>query len=216
MSGKGDLKKYSLEDFFHTIENIPPAARLKWETTSKKLIKDCFIFNINQIHRKNIDGREGNFVEVDSPNWALMVPYFIDKKGVPRFVMVQQYRHGLDNVTLEFPAGLVDEGEDPCHAAYRELREETGLKCGKCTLLGNVNPNPAFMNNRANFFLMEDLSIEGKQELDANEQIDILTMPVEEVMEKLGTGVYDNGVMLIAMYFFQRYAVKKGIKLSKE
>ena len=43
-----------------------------------------------------------------------------------RLVLIRQYRPPADGVVLEFPAGLIDEGETPEAAALRELREETG------------------------------------------------------------------------------------------
>ncbi len=43
-----------------------------------------------------------------------------------RLVMVQQYRPPADAQVLEFPAGLIDPGEDPKATALRELKEETG------------------------------------------------------------------------------------------
>ena len=44
-----------------------------------------------------------------------------------RVVLVRQYRYTIDNYIYEFPAGLIEEGEDFHETAVRELREETGL-----------------------------------------------------------------------------------------
>lgn len=44
-----------------------------------------------------------------------------------KVVLVRQYRYPLDNYVYEFPAGLVEAGEDYHEAAVREMREETGL-----------------------------------------------------------------------------------------
>lgn len=44
-----------------------------------------------------------------------------------RIVLIRQYRCPIDDYIYEFPAGLVDEGEDFKAAGVRELKEETGL-----------------------------------------------------------------------------------------
>ncbi len=202
---------------FHTLENAPEASRLLWETTSRNRVYDTPIFGVNQVHRRSQDGREGNFVEIDSPQWVNVVPYFVGKDGVPRFIMERQFRHGSETVTLEFPAGLVEKGESPRTAGLRELEEETGLIAHSFKQIGTVCPNSAFMNNTANFFLAEDLELvcaEEERKLDANEAIDIISVPVAEILKKLGTGELDNGIMVMAGFFFLREAQKRGLALK--
>eukprot|EP00922_Rhytidocystis_sp_ex-Travisia-forbesii_P021836 GHVS01031987.1.p1 GENE.GHVS01031987.1~~GHVS01031987.1.p1 ORF type:complete len:268 (+),score=30.59 GHVS01031987.1:83-805(+) len=47
--------------------------------------------------------------------------------GVSKHVLaIKQYRPSMDKFTIEFPAGLIDEGEDATQTAVRELNEETG------------------------------------------------------------------------------------------
>jgi len=121
--------------------------------------------------------------------------------------MVRQYRHGSDSITIEFPAGTVDQDEEVQTAALRELREETGyIPTGKVHQIGNISPNPAFMNNRVWFFLVEGVKKVGGQQLDRNEQLDILEVPVQAVVDSMGSGLYDNGIMMIAQAYFLRFA----------
>ena len=202
---------------FHTLENAPEAGRLIWETTSRNRVYDTPIFGVNKVHRKSQDGREGDFVELDSPQWVNVVPYFVGTDGVPRFIMERQFRHGSESLTLEFPAGLVEKGESPRAAGLRELEEETGLVAHSFKFIGSVCPNSAFMNNTANFFLAEDLELvcgEDQRKLDANEAIDIVSIPVAQVLEKLGTGEMDNGIMVMSGFFFLREAKKRGLALE--
>lgn len=44
-----------------------------------------------------------------------------------KVVLIRQYRYALDDYIYEFPAGLVEAGEDAKKAAIREMKEETGL-----------------------------------------------------------------------------------------
>jgi hypothetical protein len=65
------------------------------------------------------------------------------------------------------------------------------------------------MNNRSYFFLVEDAEHVSDQELDPNEQLDVFSVPVAEVVANMGTGIYDNGIMMIALGFFLREAQKR-------
>src|SRR5574344_981926 len=180
---------------------------LVWTNERRVLERDCHIFKVSTIHRVARDGREGDFVEIDSPDWVTMIPVFVGTDGVERFVMERQFRHGAEKVTIEFPAGLVERNEDPVDAARRELLEETGAICGKCTLMGRVCPNSAFMNNHSNFFLMEALQLVGSQNLDDNEEIDVITIPVDQAIRLMGTRQFDNGMMMLALGFYLRSKV---------
>ena len=51
----------------------------------------------------------------------------LDKED--RFLMLQQYRPALGQVTLEMPAGAVENDELPLEAARREIQEEIGVTC---------------------------------------------------------------------------------------
>ena len=50
----------------------------------------------------------------------------------PQTLVILQYRPPVEAVCVEFPAGLIDEGESPEQAAVRELREETGYSGKVC------------------------------------------------------------------------------------
>src|SRR5947209_15919616 len=55
-----------------------------------------------------------------------------DKK---RVLLVRQYRLPAEKQLWELPAGRLDDGEKPLHAAKRELIEETGYRARKWTKL---------------------------------------------------------------------------------
>src|SRR5690606_7048524 len=59
---------------------------------------------------------------------AVVVPECVNREtGERRLLMVRQRRVGDGSLSLEFPAGMVENGGDPADTALRELEEETGL-----------------------------------------------------------------------------------------
>jgi 8-oxo-dGTP pyrophosphatase MutT (NUDIX family) len=57
-----------------------------------------------------------------------------------RFLMVRQRRTGNGQMSLEFPAGMLDADVDnPCGVAARELAEETGIAVSETELFPLVN-----------------------------------------------------------------------------
>lgn len=181
---------------------------LNWKTNGKNKLYSCVLFDLIGVDRSSTDGRYGTFIEVKSKDWIVAIPWFRRADGVPCFIMEEQFRHGSESVTREFPAGLVEEEEPALDAAKRELLEETGVE-GDFSLLGNVNPNSAFMSNRQSFFFVENLRKVQNQNLDENEQIDVIEVPVEEVIRDMGSGLYDNGIMMMALGFFLRLSEKR-------
>jgi len=184
---------------------------LLWEDSQEKKVYQGPIFDIKEVQRISADNKLARFVIVEAPKWVTMIPWYIADNGVAHFKMVRQFRHGSGKVTIEFPAGTVDPDENVLLAGLRELKEETGcVPAQEPVLIGSVSPNPAFMNNRVWFYAIEGLECVGEQSLDEHEHVDILDIPVQEVLDSMGTGEYDNGIMMIAQAFFIRYAAQKG------
>ena len=178
---------------------------LTWKTVGRKRLNDFRIFTMYQVKRETAGGLAGTFYEVDAPDWVTIIPHIMDDKLGSCFLMVRQYRHGSDEITLEFPAGIVDGGEAAKTSARRELLEETGYRAESLTLIGEVSPNPAFMNNTVSTFLADGLELIREQELDEYELIDIILVPVSEVIASMGQGEYNNGVMMSSMGFYLRW-----------
>lgn len=179
--------------------------KLMWMEKTRKILNKCRIFDLYQVEKISPYGNKGSFFLLDAPDWITVIPLIIDSKGIDCFLMVEQFRHGNDKITLEFPAGMIDKGELPVIAAKRELLEETGYAAGDLIEIGAVSPNPAFMNNISYTYVARDLDFIGDQDLDKDEFIHFHLIPCTEVVEKMGTGVYSNGVMMMALAYYQRW-----------
>ncbi len=195
---------------------------LRWKQIDSRLVKRCGIFDLYESKRRAKNHKEGIFHLLDAPDWANVVPVLRDERGRSCFLMVRQYRHGISRTTVEFPAGLIEAGEDPEAAAKRELLEETGYRPGSLEPIGTINPNPAFMNNRCHTFLAEDLcrasgvagsagSIgEGEAQSDDLELLETLLVPVDTVVAEIGRGPFCNAMTALALYWYQRWKGNNG------
>ena len=61
----------------------------------------------------------------EEPDGVIIYSLYGEKRD--KVVLIRQYRYSLDDYIYEFPAGLVDEGENYQEAGIREMKEETGL-----------------------------------------------------------------------------------------
>lgn len=173
---------------------------LKWKVLEKKALLHTPVFDvITQKERAEI-GIEGDYIAIEANDWVLTIPVIGDS-----FVMVRQWRHAMEAITMEFPGGVADRNEDIMAAAARELEEETGYRPGKMTHLATLSPNPGLFKNRYHIFLAENLMQVGEQCLDDDELLNCKLVKIDDVIESFGTGEYVNALMVTAMAFYLRH-----------
>jgi 8-oxo-dGTP pyrophosphatase MutT (NUDIX family) len=114
-------------------------------------------------------------------NWVNAVAITEDNK----VIMVHQYRHAAEIVSLEIPGGVIDEGESPKQALRRELLEETGYQFDDFELLCTVYANPSTANNHTFCYLAKGGKKVQEQSLDEQEEIIVETFTIPEVKQLL-------------------------------
>ena len=166
-----------------------------WRLLESREISDHKIFRlIADRYRLEPEGRERDFFKFSASDWINVIP-LTDQQEV---VMVRQFRHGVQEVTLEIPGGMIDGDESPAVAAGRELREETGYRSQKIRSLGKVWPNPAIQTNQCHFFLAEDVRYEGSPQPDPYERIEVVTVPLAEIPRMLADGQIRHALVVTA------------------
>ncbi len=179
--------------------------KLKWtQGKSKKLLDTC-VFEVTSVDSCSAQGVRGDYIIMNARDWVIVIPRHDDN-----FLMVKQWRHGEKALSIEFPGGVIDRGEAAETAARRELEEETGFKAGKLTKLGSVNPNPALFSNHLHVFLAEDLISTGQQHLDEDEFINYFEMPINEVLQGMGTEQFPHALMGTALAMYLKYTLNHG------
>ena len=175
--------------------------RLTWKEEGKKTVFTCPVFSVEERYCRSPSDILKTYSILNASDWAIIIPALDTEQG-RQFVMVRQWRHGARELSLEFPGGVFEKGEDAEAAAARELREETGYSAGRIEKLGEFNPNPAIMSNKVHFFLALDLSIPAVQDLDEDEYVEVKIVPCEEVLSGLGKPPYIHALMgtAVALY----------------
>ena len=183
--------------------------KLKWASGEKKLLLKTAVFDVTSSTNTYKNGKQtvqGDYIVLDAPDWVIVIPEIEDKAtGQKEFFMVKQWRHGSKCLSVEFPGGVIDRGEATEEAARRELLEETGCRAGKLTKLGQVNPNPALFSNHVHFFLAQDLECTNTQNLDNDEFVNVIKVPVADIKKDMGTEQFPHALMSTAMMFYLNY-----------
>lgn len=175
---------------------------LKWETLSREEVAKCNIFSVNKILAANKSDRDkrGRFFSLSCGPWVNVIAVTHDRK----LVMVEQYRHGIEDLTLEVPGGSIEDTDvDALAAAARELREETGCIAERWTLLGKNHPNPALQNNLCYTYLAEGVHFFEEPQFDASgtERIRVRHVGLDEISSLISDGTVSHALVIVAFHF---------------
>jgi len=124
----------------------------------------------------------------------------IDKDG--KLLFVRQYRHPFQEMLLEIPAGMMEEGENPLECISRELEEETGYKSDSIELLFEMYPTVGFCTEKLFIYLAKDLQ-QGQQHFDEDEFIELESYSLEEAYEMVFDGRIKDSKTIAAVLAYK-------------
>lgn len=170
-----------------------------WEVLSSEWDRTYRVFHLRTDRaRSPRTGEAHHFYVLESTDWVNVIPL----TPAEEVVLIRQYRHGTGENTLEIPGGIVELDDSPEGAARRELAEETGYKAPDLSYLGYVHPNPAILNNRCHTFLARDVYLNGDQEQDDKEDIEVLLRPLSDIPRLIRKNLITHALVLAAFYRF--------------
>jgi ADP-ribose pyrophosphatase len=119
----------------------------------------------------------------------------------PEIILERQYRHAAGQFLLELPAGRREPNEAPLAAAKREMIEETGYRAKRWTLLTKYFASPGFLGEWMQIYLARDIR-EGVSQPEADEQIEVVKMPLSEALSLAQSNKIHDGKTLIGLMLY--------------
>uniref|UniRef100_A0A8C7DEG7 Nudix (nucleoside diphosphate linked moiety X)-type motif 5 n=1 Tax=Oncorhynchus kisutch TaxID=8019 RepID=A0A8C7DEG7_ONCKI len=139
-------------------------------------------------------------------------------------VMVKQFRPPIGCCTLEFPAGLIDEGECAEIAALRELKEETGYK-GEVVGVTPVTCLDPGLSNCTTQIVMVNINGDDLENTNPTQQlefVEVLLLPLDEFQREIDDLmkkekiVVDSKVYIYGMGMSQAFFKPNELRVLKQ
>ncbi|MFF5285832.1 NUDIX domain-containing protein [Streptomyces sp. NPDC013171] len=120
-----------------------------------------------------------------------------------RVVVLRQYRHPVRQKLWEIPAGLLDvPGENPLHAAQRELYEEAHIKAEDWRVLTDVYTTPGGCDEAVRIFLARGLAEAEGERFEVSEEeadMELARVPVGELVRGVLAGELHNNCLVVGV-----------------
>jgi len=142
-----------------------------------------------------------DYYVLEYPNWVNAIALTAEGE----MILVRQYRHAADIISLEVPGGVIDGDESPEYAVKRELMEETGYSFDTCTLLAELYPNPATSTNKTFTYILTGGVKTHDQHLDEHEILNVEIYSIDEVKQLLADNKIAQALHVAALHYGLNY-----------
>lgn len=137
---------------------------------------------------------------VNRPAACAIVPWIAGEP--PRILLIRQYRPSIQQEVIEFPAGLVDEGEDIEQSARRELREETGREGHVLSVSPPLFTSAGLTDETLHFVEVEVAGEPRETALEPSENIEPFEVVASQLLEELGRLASEGFALDAKLWFY--------------
>jgi ADP-ribose diphosphatase len=164
-----------------------------------ELIAQSRLFKVEKVHLRFRNDEERYFERLlGNRNAVLVVPVLNNDT----LLLVREYAVGIEDYTLAFPKGLIDEGETAEQAANRELQEEVGYAAKAIEHVAELNVNPGYTNQGTEFLIARDL-YESRLEGDEPEPIEVVEWPLSDLKGLMQHPQFNEARSIAALMYLQ-------------
>ncbi len=168
---------------------------MQWKVHGRRTIYDSPWISLDLVDVEQPDGEryEQHVVRMARPVAATVMT-----DDASRALLIWRHRHITDTWGWEIPAGRIEDGEAPEHAAAREAEEETGWRPGPLRLLVASQPSNGSIDTVHYLFHAEGAEHTGAP-ADRSEAERVEWVPLSEVRSLIAKGEIVSGPTLIGL-----------------
>lgn len=157
----------------------------RWHVRNRTYVIESQFLRLRRDEIELPDGKRiPDYYVRESPGFIIVFALTDDD----RVVLVHQYRYGIDRITLELPAGAMEDEEHPLLCAQRELMEETGFTAEHWEELLVAPSDPVRSNSIMHAYLARGAKCTHEQDLDEGEEVEWELLPIDEFKRRLHDG----------------------------
>ncbi|OGH16391.1 MAG: hypothetical protein A3C22_01210 [Candidatus Levybacteria bacterium RIFCSPHIGHO2_02_FULL_37_10] len=171
----------------------------QWRIVSQKSVFRSQLFNVRELVFRNKRGTK-KIHHIAQRDTVVTIFPLTDKYEV---YLISQYRYMLEKTALEAVSGYVERKETTIAAAKRELKEEVGIIAHQLEEIARIEMAGSVFKSRGHIFLAKGLEM-GENNLDGDEEISLVKMPLDEAVKKVMTGEINHSASVIGILMLDK------------
>lgn len=177
----------------------------RWEAVDQEIAYTCGGFDVVSEEVRLPGGTHAAFDYLSEGESVVVLPFTDDGE----VVVIDEWRQAVRRQNRGIPAGSVEDGENVARATRRELREETGYEAGRLDHMTTVEPANGFADAVFHYYVARDCTHTARQELDADETIEVDTTTLDRLLARARTDDLRDGRTAFAVVYYALFEERR-------